>query len=579
VLNYVSTSIPADLRLRATVTGGGDATGKVTAGVGDSREHFGWLIETFQFHSNGFKQLDGGGDTGVELEDYLAKFRVNSTPSQSFYQEFELKLGRTEQLGDETYLGLTDADFRRTPLRRYAATQADRFESAHEQYQARYLFARRNWDLTTVAYRSNFERAWYKLQSVLGSGLSDIVSAPEEHAASMAVITGGDSAAGALVVRNNSRGYFGAGVQSVLGTSVSSGQVGHQLEVGVRYHEDEEDRLQQDDRYQMLGGRMSLTSAGAPGSQGNRISGARAIAGFVSDTVSWRGLSVAPGLRYENIDLERVDFAGTDPARSGTATVRTTTVNAVIPGIGLNYAASPNVGLFGGVHRGFAPPGPGAAAGTEVEHSINYELGTRLRGRGVSAELVSFFNEYGNLLGRDTLASGGAGEGDLFNGGNARIYGLEASASWSPVTGGARLAFPIRVAYTFTHGEFRNAFESQFEPWGNVQVGDELPYVSRHQVYARVDAVRGAWRTRLEGSYVGRMRTVAGQGSYVAAEATDASLVFTLSGQYALRDGVSLVASIQNLTDTTYIVGRHPAGARPGLPRLAQVGLRLDLGR
>jgi Fe(3+) dicitrate transport protein len=75
------------------------------------------------------------------------------------------------------------------------------------------------------------------------------------------------------------------------------------------------------------------------------------------------------------------------------------------------------------------------------------------------------------------------------------------------------------------------------------------------------------------------MRTTAGQGAYVAASATDSYVVLTLSGEYELRDGASLVASIQNLTDSTYIIGRHPAGARPGLPRLLQVGLKFALGR
>jgi Fe(3+) dicitrate transport protein len=440
--------------------------------------------------------------------------------------------------------------------------------------------ARRNWDLTTVAYRNDFERAWYKLDSVLGGGLGGILANPADHAERMAVIAGGDSAPDALTVRNNNRAYYGAGVQSVLGISTTTGPARHQIELGVRYHQDEEDRLQEDDAYQMVGGRMILTRQGARGSQANRISGATAVAGFASDTISRGRWTVAPGLRYETIDLERIDYAGSDPGRAGSSAVRTTTVGAVIPGVGLNYVASPDVTLLGGVHRGFAPPGPGVAEGTDVERSVNYELGARVRRGGVRTELVGFVNDYANLLGRDTLASGGTGEGELFNGGSALIYGLEASAAWTPAdAAGNRISFPVRVSYTFTQAEFRNAFESQFGPWGSVQVGDELPYVARHHLYASVDADRGSWRTRLEGHYTGRMRTTAGQGAYVAASATDSYVVLTLSGEYELRDGASLVASIQNLTDSTYISGRHPAGARPGLPRLLQVGLKFALGR
>ncbi|HLG55277.1 MAG TPA: TonB-dependent receptor [Vicinamibacterales bacterium] len=580
VLNYVSTSIPSTFRLRSTLTGGGDNTRKITADIGDSYQNFGWLLETFQFRNDGFKQLDGGGDTGVDLADYLAKFRFNTTPKETMYQEVEIKLGRTEQTGDETYLGLTDADFRITPLRRYAASQVDVLDATHEQYQVRHFLARRNWDVTTLAYRNNFHRAWYKLESVLGSGLAGVLRAPELNAERMAVLTGSDSAANSLTVRNNNRTYYSAGVQSVLGAAASSGPFGHQLEVGVRYHQDEEDRFQQDDGYQMLGGRMILSRAGAPGSQANQVIGASAVAGFVSDTITWGKWSASPGLRYESIDLDQTTYARTDPSRTGATTILATEVDAFIPGIGLNYAARPGVGVFGGVHKGFAPPGPGAVDGTEVEHSANYEFGTRLQRGGAGTEVVGFFNDYGNLLGRDTLASGGTGEGQLFNGGKARVYGLEASAHWNPAeTMGLASALPIRLAYTFTHAEFRNSFQSQFAPWGSVQIGDELPYVPRHQFYASVETDHQAWRARLEGFYVARMRTLAGQGAYVATDATDSYFVVNVSGEYALTAGASVFASVQNVADNVYIVGRHPSGARPGLPRLVQAGLKVRLGR
>jgi Fe(3+) dicitrate transport protein len=580
VLNYVSTGIPSTFRLRSSVTGGDDQTRKITADVGEAYRNFGWLVETFQFRNDGFKQLDGGGDTGVELSDYLAKFRVNTTPRATMYQELEIKIGRTEQTGDETYLGLTDADFRVTPLRRYAASQLDVIEAEHTQYQARHLFARRNWDVTTLAYRNNFHRAWYKLDSVLGAGLAGVLRAPELNAERMAVLTGGDSGPDALIVRNNNRTYYGAGVQSVLGLSLATGRLRHQVEAGLRYHQDEEDRFQQDDGYQMLRGRMLLTRAGAPGSQANRVVGANAVAGFVSDTITWGNWSAAPGLRYENIDLESTAYLRTDPGRSGPTTVVTSAVDAVIPGLGLSYAARPGVNLFGGIHRGFAPPGPGAAEGTRVENSLNYELGSRLQRGGVRTEVVGFFNDYSNLLGRDTLSTGGTGEGQLFNGGSASVYGLETSAHWNPATAlGLASELPVRLTYTYTRAEFRNNFQSQFGPWGTVRIGDELPYVPRHQLYASVETDHRTWRARLEGFSVGRMRTRAGQGSYVSTDSTDSYFVLNLSGEYGITGGARLFASLQNLADTRYIVARQPSGARPGLPRFVQAGLKIDLGR
>jgi Fe(3+) dicitrate transport protein len=215
-----------------------------------------------------------------------------------------------------------------------------------------------------------------------------------------------------------------------------------------------------------------------------------------------------------------------------------------------------------------------------VEHSVNYELGTRVQRGVMRAEVVGFFNDYGNLLGRDTLAAGGTGEGALFNGGTAQVYGLETSAEWNPAQAmGLASALPIRLTYTFTHTEFRNSFQSQFGPWGNVRIGDELPYVPRHQVFASVETDHDVWRARLEGFYVGRMRTLAGQGAYIPSDSTDSYLVLNVSGEYAVTESASLFASVQNLTDNMYIVGRHPAGVRPGLPRLLQAGLKIALGR
>ena len=188
---------------------------------------------------------------------------------------------------------------------------------------------------------------------------------------------------------------------------------------------------------------------------------------------------------------------------------------------------------------------------------------------------MTFYNDYDNLLGRDPLAAGGTGEGDLFNGGDARVYGLEASASWDM----ARLfrvasALPVRFAYTLTDAEFRSRFDSAFGPWGQVAVGDELPYIPTHRLFASIGVNEADWSVQLDASYVGEMRTQAGQGPMAKREATDPFFVFNLSGEHSLTPGTSLFASLQNLANRSQIVAR-----RPGAPRLFMAGIRVDLGR
>ena len=65
--------------------------------------------------TDGFKELDGGGDTGFHIGDYLAKFRYQTPLDARIFQQFEVKLGSTEQDSEETYLGLTDRRLRHQP--------------------------------------------------------------------------------------------------------------------------------------------------------------------------------------------------------------------------------------------------------------------------------------------------------------------------------------------------------------------------------------------------------------------------------------------------------------------------------
>jgi Fe(3+) dicitrate transport protein len=134
VLNLVSSSIPGgDFSGRITAAAGQDSLLRGSMVVGGSKARYGWLAETYQFETDGFKDLDGGGNTGFDLGDYLLKFRANSAPDASMAQTFDIKLGYTEEFSHETYLGLTDGDFNSAPFRRYAASQQDTLDTEHKQ--------------------------------------------------------------------------------------------------------------------------------------------------------------------------------------------------------------------------------------------------------------------------------------------------------------------------------------------------------------------------------------------------------------------------------------------------------------
>ncbi len=581
VLNLMSSEIPQKLSLDGKLGLGSDAAGQGHLNLGGSHGNFGWLLESYQVKTDGFKQLDGGGDTGFYVGDYLAKLSFQTPENSRIFQQVEVKLGATEQDSDETYLGLTDADFAVNPDRRYAASQADRFDSNHQQVSGRHFIALPGeLDLTTVIYRNNFARNWFKLQSIAGTGISRIFGDPETYASQLDIARGADSGPDTLRVRANNRQYYSQGVQSVLGLHRHAGGARHRFEFGFRYHEDEEDRLQHEDGFQMSNGRMARTRFGAPGSQSNRVSDAQARSIFFQDEIQWDRWTVVPGIRYENIDLTRTDFSKSDPERVSPTRVRTNALGVVIPGVGINFEANQKVRLFGGIHKGFAPPGPGSDEFTESEDSINYEFGVGLRQPGFSTQVVAFYSDYHNLLGADTLAAGGTGTGDLFNGGKARVLGMEASASFDLAASLQRgFSLPFRFAYTLTDGEFRNSFESDFGPWGDVFVGDKLPYLPRHQFYASFGIRARKWNAGFDTYAVSSMRTATGQGPTPLLQRTDDYAVLNLSAEYDLSRRAGLFINLQNVTNHRYIVARRPAGARPGLPRLFMAGIHFKLGR
>jgi len=580
VLNLISSSIPSGLGGEVNLALGNNETRRGRASIGGSSERFGWLVETFQMQTEGFKQLDGGGSTGFDLGDYMAKVRFNTGSQASRFQAFEIKLGLTRQDGQETYLGLTDADFDRSPFRRYAGSQEDQIDTDHKQLQLTYMTQlNRALDVTATAYRNEFFRNWHKLQSVSGRGIGSVLEAPDSHERELAILRGEiDSDPGELAVRNNRRNYESQGIQTVFGLRPNGSFKAHELELGARYHRDEEDRFQEEDLFQMNTGQMTLTNLGDPGSQSNRVSSAEAWALFAIDTISLERWTITPGARFESIDYSRVDYGKSDPDRTGeNETLKENGVNAIIPGVGATYAMNRSSSMFAGVHRGFSPPGPGATDETLPEKSVNYELGYRFADGLWNTQLTGFFNDYSNLLGADTLASGGTGEGDMFNGGSAEVYGLETSAGvdageaaqWS-------LSVPITLTYTYTHGEFLNTFDSDYDAWGSVAAGDELPYLPEHQAALNVGLVGRRWSTYFNLGYVGAMRTVAGQGPILVREATDAHALLDVSASYNVRKELRAFALLRNATDEIYIAARRPAGVRPGIGRTLLLGISWD---
>ena len=591
-INLISTQIPQDFSGRANLLAGEHGSRNLHAYVGDSWSHVAFLLESYHASHEGFKQLDGGGDTGFRRTDVVAKLRFHTRPDAAVFQSVMLKAGIVREKSDETYLGLTESDFAVNPFRRYAASQFDVLDADHMQLSLRHVIRPADFlDVTTTLYRNDFSRNWYKLDrvAVTGSavGIGNVLNDPLRYASEYSVLVGSTSADNSLVVRSNNRSYKAQGIQSIAGIALPGAKLEQDVEIGVRYHYDEMDRFQWDDFYGMDEGVMLLTARGVPGTESNRVEWATALATYVQYRLRKGALTVVPGLRYENIRMEIDDYGKDDVGRTGfridaegnrieTLTVRTNHVDVLLPGIGADLKLADGVSGFGGIHRGFAPPG--ATEGAEPESSVNYELGIRGRRSVFQAQAVLFYSDYGNLLGSDLTATGGTGTGAQFNGGAARVGGVELSAAYNlGALASWRYSVPLRAAYTFTHGEFRSHFESTFGPWSVVNVGDEIPYMPRHQLSSGIGFEHERLGLDLNARYVSTMRTTAGRGKPAADQRIDGYVVFDLSGELTVNRHVRAFASVRNLTDEIYIAARRPAGLRPGLPRTIVLGLKTSL--
>ncbi|MDX2413251.1 MAG: TonB-dependent receptor [Woeseiaceae bacterium] len=577
-INMISTPIPEQPGGTLDVRIGDHNIADGLLNYGSRGERVSWLVETVQSQSDGFKTIDGpvGGSTGYELEDYVVKLQLDSDPTASTYQSLRFKAGFTEQTSDTSYLGLTTEDFGLDPLRRYAASEGDQFVSEHEQYQLSYAIdPGNNWRGEITAYRNDFKRNWYKLQSVNGIGMSSVLDEPLLFANELAWLKGATSPDDAITKRANKRSYYSQGLQANLEWDFGIGDTEIALTGGVRVHEDEEDRFQHEDAYRMENGALLLTMAAAPGSKTNRVSSADVTSFFVDTEIRNGKWILTPGLRFEDIKMQRLDYATTDPDRiQGPSRVRDNSVSVVIPGIGALYRLTSDWRLLAGVHKGFNPPAPGSSAVEET--SLNVEAGARYDDGKLSFEAIYFVNDYDNLVGTVTESTGGGDVGEQFDGGEVVVSGLEVTSGYK--WGLGRLDVPMSLQYTWTtQAKFESAFDSNFDPWGEVSVGDELPYIPEHQIRAMAGLATEQWRVNVAASYIGKLRTTAGQGSFDQTESVDARVVWDLTSAWQFTPKFSTYIKIDNLLDETYVAALRPAGARPGLPRTAYLGLTYRL--
>lgn len=584
VVNYLSTLIPeaGDTRFFSRTTYGSHNTFFNQTWYGDMVEteagKFSYLLEMHANTTDGFRNIDGSGsDSGFKLYEPMLKLAFE--PNTALKQKFELKIGYTDFDANETYSGISDADIRRSPNRRYASSQFDRHTA--EQYRTYLKWIADPSDalrLESAVYFNQFQRNWNKLDGLSGTTRTNVGQALADPTA-LLVLQG--LGPGNIILRDAYREHESYGWQGQSNFRFNTGNIEHDLALGMRVHYDRAGGTNQTTTYASnLTGGFGPPVLGAPASAG--LGEVLATAIYLEDSIQIGALTLRPGIRYEHLDVEN---------RTGAGVYTSSDEHLVMGGLGVNYEIDPENVIFGGIYRGMSPANPaGYALGTDPEESLGYELGYRHRRDGFSGELAAFYTDFKNLIAPEVGTGGGGGLTASRNGGGAKVWGIESLVTYDHAERndwGYKL--PVYASLTYTHARFARISGARLGNgaglYSGAVNGAEIPYVPELKLACGIGFTTDNWGVNLDMSYISSTwgsgwngRTRLNDDNTVANQTTvdgkiDSQLIFDLSGHYQVNENIRLVGGIQNIFEEQGIATRAPLGPRANAPRMLFAGL------
>ncbi|WP_141735726.1 TonB-dependent receptor family protein [Oligoflexus tunisiensis] len=568
-INLISRRIPVDpFAAQVEVAQGSFGFRKAVASMGGTQDNWGWSILGAQMESDGFKTLTNGHDTGFHKRDLFGKLTYQLTDNQEFF----LKAGWSDELSDESYLGLTKADFEADPYQRYAASERDQMRNGHRTLAFGHELRTDAWLSRLTLYNHGFDRLWKRFDGMSDRSLdirSVLTNPIGQNAHIYDVIRGVSDSLGTgdLVLQaNNHRSYYSRGINwDAQYLWKFSDATSNQLEWGLRLHQDSIRHDHTSDTFVMTEGH--LTPSGEPTAVGaqDRIM-AEAWSAFVWDTYTVGDWRFSGGVRQEWVTIEEDDYSA---ANADFTNKRA----ATMPGIGVFHQIDSNLGWLLGVYRGMGLAAADDQGSGKPEESINYESGFRFMRDRTLVDLIGYWNDYRNIKGTCSVSEGcGNATRDIsYDGGEALIYGLELTASHQLRAG--PLEFPTALQYTLTRASFDGNFVSGLSDWGigTIQKGDPIPYVPQHQLGIQAGVRWEPVLFHLQWKHQSKSYDQAlaqGRETLPASTILDASLSLTLAEAY------ELYATADNITNEKVIASFRPFGARPGKPQAFVFGAK-----
>ena len=563
-INFVTNPIPDEDESLQEINVSLGRVKKYRLSTGWGGKNWGYLLESYRMESDGFKSLPDGGDTGFEKNDILFKGEYKRGTLQLF-----VKVAYAQEGSHETYLGLTEEDFKKSSYSRYAASANDFMEWDHYQYQMGYSTALgKEGQVRAVVYQHGFDRNWSKLSGFKNkvplSNYLDTQSRDfDPHF--LRVLRGEydstlDNGEDHLILGNNNRRYQsrGGNFRFLYPFKYLGGY--HELSLGFLYHQDQIKRDHTWNEFQMVRGKLQSLDQGGNGVQNRDVADAKSF--FLEDSIDLTSdLTLSLGFRWEDIHMLR-ELKDKKPIENS--------YQIFAPGLGIQYFPWERWALLLGINKGFSVLSPGQTEDVKPEESLNYEVGLRYRGV-FQWELMGFYNDYTNIKGLCSFSSGCREENidTEFSGGPASIYGLETRIGGDlPIL---PLRFPVSLSYTKTMTKFLESHTSNYYEWGLGQIrrGDPLPYIPEDKLSLSLGVVwknlsgflSYSWQSSVYDQVVQEGRRMVG-----------AYGVLDVVGKYKSSKNVEGFIRLENILDKNYIVSLRPYGARPGKPQTLSLG-------
>lgn len=570
VVNYITPNPPSEQEASIRIQGGQGSFFSGLVNYGNTFGSTGVQVNLLR------KSAENVGSTEFGITDFITKFLFSLNEKS----ELGLKLGVYDENSNSTYIGINQVMYNRGGEDFVRLAPDDRLDVSRYSVSFSHVYRfSPNVKLRTLAYGYSTIRNWNRQDFSINNS-----NTPPSN---WTGVEWGDREipGGAIFMRNSTgnrdRQFLVGGIEPRLEVNHELFSFKNELSVGVRY-------LQETAFEQRING----TKAGVQ--SGNLVEdeqrNGKAFSAYLQNEAEISDkFSFNAGLRIEDFNYEREifrrNFAGL--GIRDTALVAESNVVEIIPGVGFNYKPTQMLTVFGGVHKGFAPPrtkdaitSTGDALDLEAEKSWNYELGLRSSVTPwLFMEATGFLMDFSNQIIPVAESAGGVGFG-VVNAGATRHQGIETAIAVdiSQLLSSQKWSILYDVNLTYVDAYYS---EDRFVSDVNIK-GNRTPYAPEWLLNSSMSVESNSgFGARLTANYVGsqfgdELNTVEPSmdgtiGEIPSYLVMDAVLSYKVAGWNS-----SFNLSVKNITDERYISTRRPQGIRVGLPRLVTAGFEFN---